>query len=157
MNREIVASNMQLLAAPFIPKDKQVEAVYSTLKQKDTLCLLPTGYGKTLIFQVLPALCKRLSEKLPSYHAPNKPLVIVVSPLIALMNSQIQSINGEHKIDGTLASKVEDFKWKNRGDVNIVIGSPESWLSRSCLDKISKYIAKDVIAIVVIEAHALKW
>jgi superfamily II DNA helicase RecQ len=36
-------------------KDKQYEALWPVVKNKnDTICVLPTGYGKSLIYQLLP-------------------------------------------------------------------------------------------------------
>ena len=36
-------------------KEHQYEAIKSVVVQgKDTVCVLPTGYGKSLIFQILP-------------------------------------------------------------------------------------------------------
>jgi len=35
-------------------KDKQLEAVQSFVSGKDTSVALPTGYGKSIIFAVLP-------------------------------------------------------------------------------------------------------
>ena len=37
-------------------KPKQIEAVLEFCKGKDVFVSLPTGYGKTLIFAVLPSL-----------------------------------------------------------------------------------------------------
>ena len=37
-------------------KPKQIEAVLEFCKEKDIFVPLPTGYGKTLIFAVLPSL-----------------------------------------------------------------------------------------------------
>ena len=55
----------------------QREAIESTLKGQDVLVLLPTGGGKSLCYQ-LPTLV-------------NEGLVLVISPLIALMDDQVQS------------------------------------------------------------------
>ena len=34
----------------FVIKPKQFTAIFNILKEKDTLCILPTSYGKSLIF-----------------------------------------------------------------------------------------------------------
>jgi len=45
-----------LKEASFSVKAKQLEAIYNIIKQKDTLCIFPTFFGKSLIYQVLPLL-----------------------------------------------------------------------------------------------------
>ena len=47
----------------FNMKDKQVEAVTSFLEGKDTFVSLPTGFGKSLIYAVLPIAFDTLRGK----------------------------------------------------------------------------------------------
>ena len=56
----------------------QKEAVYTLLSGRDVMCILPTGAGKSLCWQ-LPAVV-------------HDGLTVVVSPLIALMRDQVQHL-----------------------------------------------------------------
>ena len=52
---------------------------------KDTLAILPTSYGKSLIYQMLPPLS--IEMKIAT-----NPILIVVSPLKFLIRNQIDEI-----------------------------------------------------------------
>ena len=56
----------------------QSDVIESVLARRDSLAVMPTGGGKSLCYQ-LPAMC------MPG-------LAIVVSPLIALMKDQVDSL-----------------------------------------------------------------
>jgi len=66
-------------------KGQQEEAVKSLMDGKNTFVLMPTGGGKSLIYQ-LPALLLDGTA-------------IVISPLIALMKNQVDSMRGMHAED----------------------------------------------------------
>ncbi|WP_158838261.1 RecQ family ATP-dependent DNA helicase [Polaribacter sp. L3A8] len=59
-------------------RTQQEEIITAVLEQKDVIALLPTGGGKSICFQV-PALAK-------------EGVCLVISPLIALMQDQVESL-----------------------------------------------------------------
>ena len=67
-----------------ILKVKQVICRESLYLKKDLVAVLPTSYGKSLVFQVLPRLLRE-REKTRATTSVTKSVVLVVSPLNTLM------------------------------------------------------------------------
>ena len=61
---------------------KQEMAVRGFLSGKDVFVMLPTGSGKSLCYSALPILFDKIEHR--SGH-----IVLVVSPLVALMKDQV--------------------------------------------------------------------
>ena len=102
-------------------KGEQEEIIQSILSGKDTFVIMPTGGGKSLCYQ-LPAL---MSEG----------TAIVVSPLIALMKNQVDSIRSFGTEDGiahflnSSLTKTEATKVKSdvsNGKTKLLFVAPES-------------------------------
>lgn len=99
----------------FRPKQSQV--INSILSKKDTLVLMPTGGGKSLCFQI-PALMF-------------KGLTIVISPLISLMQDQVDSLKANgikaEYINSTQTPKtIEEIKTKIRNqEIKLLYIAPE--------------------------------
>jgi len=57
-------------------KPKQVEAIKNIFIGKDTLCILPTAFGKSMIYQCLPKLFSLMESSQPH------PVVVVIFVII---------------------------------------------------------------------------
>ena len=132
------------------------EAAIRTIveEKKDAFVNLPTGFGKSLIYQALPLVFDRL------YTSEQGHIVIVVSPLINLIQDQVMQLK---KLDITAINisavdNEEEKKDVEKGKFSVVYGTPEAWLLnerwRSMLTN-STY-SKNVCAIAVDEAHVIK-
>ncbi len=122
----------------------QREIINAVLSKQDALAVLPTGGGKSLCYQ-LPAVF-------------TNQLVIVISPLIALMKDQVYSLNQKGIPAGCLYSKqTEDEKRKifsdiQKGGAYILYLSPE----RVQKDGFKTWIAnKKITLFAVDEAHCV--
>ena len=71
----------------FVLKSEQKEAVESLLKRRDVFGVLPTGFGKSLIFQLFVLAKNRVSN---SPNAPvERPTIVIICPLKSIMEEQI--------------------------------------------------------------------
>ncbi|MEB3341745.1 DNA helicase RecQ [Okeania sp.] len=89
----------------FRPGQKQI--IETALQQKDLLIIMPTGGGKSLCFQ-LPALLK-------------SGLTIVVSPLISLMQDQVESLQ-DNGIAATFLNSTLGLTETRRRETDIMQG-----------------------------------
>ena len=72
-------------------KPKQVQCLEAIYSGRDVLAVLPTGYGKSLIFHLLPSLLlKMMNSQRPVPSLSFCPVIIVVSPLNALIKDQMR-------------------------------------------------------------------
>ena len=65
-------------------KEKQKEVILNFVSGRDVFAALPTGYGKSLCYGCLPGVFDRIRSREGS-------IVIVVSPLSALMKDQVET------------------------------------------------------------------
>ncbi|MBI3509883.1 MAG: RecQ family ATP-dependent DNA helicase [Bacteroidetes bacterium] len=125
-------------------RPNQEEIIKSVLDGKDTLALLPTGGGKSICFQV-PALC-------------SDGICIVVSPLIALMQDQVENLNARGikaiAITSVMSKKEVDVAFDNcvYGDLKFLYLSPERLQTEMARIRISKM---NVNLFAIDEAHCI--
>ncbi len=122
----------------------QTEIIESITEGNDTLALMPTGGGKSICFQ-LPALLLR-------------GITIVVSPLIALMKDQVDSLRTKGIAATYLNSTLSKQETEERlhlirgGKVKIVYAAPER-LNRS--DFVSFLQELKISLVAIDEAHCV--
>jgi len=76
-------------------KDQQVEAVKLLSEGKDVFVWFPTGYGKSIYYQLLPFV---LDIKLGRANAPlvDRSVVLVISPLVSDSTRILLSVSSFH-------------------------------------------------------------
>jgi len=127
----------------------QREAVQAALEGRDSLVVMPTGGGKSLCYQ-LPALA--------ADGDPRNPLVVVVSPLIALMSDQLRRLQeagvraamlASGMQEGHNAQALEDIR---EGVTQLVLAAPERFASGAFREALAQ---RTVGLFVVDEAHCV--
>jgi ATP-dependent DNA helicase RecQ len=122
----------------------QREAVAAALAGRDSLVVMPTGGGKSLCYQ-LPALR-------------DDGLVVVVSPLIALMSDQWRRLREAGVRSTMLASGMQDghnaqaLREIESGELQLVLAAPERFASGAFREALAR---RRVSLFVVDEAHCV--
>lgn len=128
----------------------QAEAIESLLSGRHTLTVMPTGAGKPLIFQLAGLL---LSEGLQP-----APLTLVISPLIALMKDQVDSLTRRGLsatfINSALPAAEQAARLEKlaTGDYQILYIAPERLRSAAFLRVLS---LRNICLLAVDEAHCI--
>lgn len=130
----------------FRPGQKKI--IEAALQNKDLLTIMPTGGGKSLCFQ-LPALLR-------------EGLTIVVSPLIALMQDQVDALQ-DNGIDATYLNSTLEYEERRsrqiailKNQIKLLYVAPERLLNERFglfLERVQKDVG--ISAIAIDEAHCV--
>lgn len=121
-----------------------MEIIESVLKYKNVLCVLPTGAGKSICYQI-PAL---LSENFS----------IVISPLIALMKDQVDALNKKNEVAAFVNSTMNYSETEEvlnniaLGTIKILYVAPEKIESLKFAERIKRLNPKNIF---IDEAHCI--
>lgn len=130
----------------FRPGQRQI--IEDALQNRDLMVVMPTGGGKSLCFQ-LPALLK------PG-------LTVVVSPLIALMQDQVEALKNNNIAATFLNSSLNSYQVRSReeaimtGKVKLLYVAPERLVSERFLPLLE--VVKEKIGLsnfIIDEAHCV--
>lgn len=145
-NREVSLLSQGVIIETVIQQSEYAKQASS--KMRNVLLTSPTGAGKSLLFQLAAIY---LAEK---YHD----LTIVISPLVALMNDQVDNLVGNYHAVATLNGNKTAIEKEaimddvRSGKVNILYLAPELLLSYT----ITSFIGERHIGLVVVdEAHTV--
>ncbi len=126
----------------------QREVVEAILSGRDALVVLPTGGGKSLCYQ-LPALIR-------------EGLVVVVSPLIALMEDQVRQLQKKNIAATCIhagldaARRSETSNLLKQGSLRLLYLAPERVQSKEITAFLQRKICEgNLVAIAVDEAHCI--
>ena len=128
---------------------EQKEAVTTLLSRQDLLAVLPTGFGKSLIFQLLV----RVKEILTGKPA----CVIVVCPLKSIVHDQLS----EATAMGLTATALSDASLEDveNGKYQLIFGSAEEILEKPFLGWLKKSntpLHQNLAALIVDESHTVE-
>lgn len=73
-------------------KPKQVQVFQEILNKKDVVAVLPTGYGKSILFQLLPLIIPKKSKR---------NIVVVLTPLNSIISDQLETMK-KYNIDAAV-------------------------------------------------------
>ena len=140
-------------------KKEQVYAIRCAYEQEDVFVWLPTGFGKSIVYECLPFL---FDYKLNRVDGRTSSVVLVVSPLVALMIDQVQSLRtrgvacaimSDHEgVEKCLLASETDL-----GDYHLLFCAPEAvilverWRQLICESPLHSRI----VAIAIDEAHCV--
>ena len=126
-------------------REGQLEAIEALFKERRVLCILPTGRGKSLLYQ------------LPSLVLPG--MTLVISPLLALMRDQVGQLQQRFGI--AAAALNSDQTWEENdlvrqlatsGQLKMLFVAPEQ------LDQVEKFsflLSLPLTLVVIDEAHCI--
>jgi ATP-dependent DNA helicase RecQ len=144
-------------------REPQESVIESLLKAEDALLLMPTGMGKSLCFQYI-ALMYQNRDRMAAANsidgeAPVQ-IVLVISPLIALMEDQVQrakklGIQAAY-ISSTQSAEERQNKYKSiaKGKYHLVYVTPERFRKEEFINAIQNSSIK-ISLLVVDEAHCI--
>jgi ATP-dependent DNA helicase RecQ len=87
---DVVITRAAATLGYYTVKREQMTVIRSFLHGKDVFAVLPTGYGKTLCYASLAACLPLIFD---SFIESQSSIVIVLTPLIAVMKDQVHSLN----------------------------------------------------------------
>jgi ATP-dependent DNA helicase RecQ len=161
-DRSLSYALQRLECAAMTPKPEQIACVKSIYEGKDVFLWLPTGFGKSLCYEVLPFVFDMKLGRLADSNTNS--VVIVVSPLVSLMIDQVRSL----KSRGVKAAIMSSASGAEKGllatdedlcNSSLLFCAPEAIVLGKWREALEKpELSGRVVAVIIDEAHCVsKW
>jgi ATP-dependent DNA helicase RecQ len=144
VDERIAEAAKQVFGWPAL-REGQLEAVRAPVTGRDVLAVMPTGYGKSAVYQLAGTLLGGVT--------------VVVSPLIALQDDQVRSLRDVHgrlavAINSSNSERENEEAWAEveRSPSAFVFLSPEQLAKESVIERLT---ARGVSLVTVDEAHCV--
>ena len=150
ITRETLAATALEVFGWDTPREGQLEAMTAVASGRDVMCVMPTGHGKSAIYQV------------PAFTLPG--VAVVISPLIALQRDQADAINTAagatraYVLNSGQSQGSIDEAWAAAEDkdedrrAKFLFLAPEQLARQEVADRLK---ALDVSILVIDEAHCV--
>lgn len=139
---------------PFNIKYQQRLANISLLHGKDVVSILPTGFGKSLIFQLYVLTKRNIDGSLPC--------IFIVTPLKSLVEDQVMELDkfglSAVALPQVLDKKTKDDIYNLNENTCVIIGSAEEFLNEEFIDILKdqdSHLYHRLSLVVVDECHTV--
>ena len=90
---ECIAEALEIFSIKAL-KSEQRAILTNIVHKRNTMAILPTGFGKSLPYHMYLPVIKRLANKKDlGFHVDETEKILVCSPLIAIMEDQVRRLN----------------------------------------------------------------
>ena len=155
---ESVLSSLKDKGIKFVLKDEQIKALRQLYDGGDLVAVLPTGFGKSLIFQLL-VLTKSEMSRVAQERTRRKSCVLVVTALTSIIHDQILEVKSMGMNACSLVDELGDLKDVESGIFDIVFASPEAATDKKflrMLKRASSPFLSSIVACVIDESHTIE-
>ena len=151
--RDAIRSSVKIFPSINELKPEQILVIENIVRGKGVFAALLTGFGKSITFQILPAVKKSLER------SPVSPLVIVVCPLNSIIKDQVNYLRslGLKVAFAGESAEIDKRIIEGTAEIDILYGSPESFVGD---DKFRGMLSNDLFrknafAVVCDEVHTV--
>ena len=143
-------------------KPEQLTVIESLLKGNDVFVSMSTGFGKSLVYQLLPFCSESLLRFCNSSQTSTSAVVVIVSPLISLMHDQVSKLGAKGVKAVCISREVSKDAFADvvEGQDTHILGSPEAFIGNKTWRSLfgDDRFSGRVVALAIDEVHCIvKW